>query len=81
MSYSFDQAAHAVEFLLGEASREQKSDVAFYLNELIQRWHCYSHENGDVLNRGDLTGRLPALLDTAMRYEDNDERSRWLALK
>lgn len=80
MSSTFDSMQHALVFLqerLGDDD-EQANDVIHYLRELVEGLHDYSHNHGDILNRGHVTGAAPDLLRTALRYADDGERREWL---
>jgi len=82
MSSTFDTMQHALEFLRNKIEDDlQADDVIHYLQEITQRLHDYSHDHGDILNKGPVVSITPELLRTALRYDDDNERREWLKRK
>ena len=80
MSFTFDVMQQGVAWLDEQVEgNNQAADVVYYLKKIIDDLHDYSHRENNILNR--LAGVNPELLATALRYEDDEERSMWLKLK
>ena len=78
MSFTFDIMQQAISWLEERLDGDaQTADVIFYIREILDDLHEYSHEHHDILNR--VTGVGPSLLETAMRYEHDGDRKIWLS--
>jgi len=78
MSSTFDTALHALAWLETRVEQDdaQAAQAIYYLKEIVDDLHSYSHDHDNVLNR--VAGTNPARLRTVLKHNNPDDRQFWL---
>ena len=83
MSHTFDSLQHGIQLIVDNVEpKEGKAawvdDLIIQVKEVIEQLHDISHAHEDWLNHGPRLGRSLRLLDTCIKYPDDDERLEWI---
>ena len=80
MSSTFDIMQQALSTLKERVGDDRQArDMLVYLKVIVDDLHDYHHEHCPRLNF--IAGNVPNLLLTVLKYQDDEERARWLSLK